>query len=658
MNKIKKRIKNSLILLACLCILKLVLVNVFFVNYQVLITSILFLLDILMLVIYFFVTRSIQLKDDEKIKEANRQAVDTVSYVSSKMPMGIVVWNDKREIDWLNSYADQMFTEKNIDGKEFATTLIELLKSNKDTFKLGRNTYRVSFDAEKQLAYFFDITEEETIKARIHDSQPVVGVLSFDNYDDAVDKMDDKEISYFNSFLTTLVSDWMEDFGVYVKRLNAEKYFFISRYEDLTKMKEKKFDLLDILRKEAENQNFPITISIGISFGEGSLDKIGDVAQNNLDMALIRGGDQVVIKDVADNAKPMYFGGKSSAKTKRTRVRSRAISTALQRIFSQATDIYIMGHRYPDMDALGSAYGVYALAEFSKKEAWIVLDQTEIIPDVQRCLQEIHKVPELEQRLVSPEDAMKNVKENSLLVMVDYHKPSLSISEKLYEKFQNIVIIDHHRRGEEFPENPLLTYIESSASSASELVAELVQQQSSQVNYLDKMEATLLLAGMVVDTKSFEVRTSARTFDFASYLRSVGADAPMIRYLISTDLSNYLEISSLIAKSEFVTSDIVVANGAETAKYDSVTAAKTADTLLSMYGINAAFVITKRTDGLIGISARSSGTINVQMIMEKLNGGGHFNNAATQLSDMTIDQAKEVLLKAINENINELYEEE
>lgn len=658
MNKIKKRIKNSLILLACLCILQLVLVNVFFVNYQVLITSILFLLDILMLVIYFFVTRSIQLKDDEKIKEANRQAVDTVSYVSSKMPMGIVVWNDKREIDWLNSYADRMFTEKNIDGKEFATTMIELLKSNKDTFKLGRNTYRVSFDAEKQLAYFFDITEEETIKARIHDSQPVVGVLSFDNYDDAVDKMDDKEISYFNSFLTTLVSDWMEDFGVYVKRLNAEKYFFISRYEDLTKMKEKKFDLLDILRKEAENQNFPITISIGISYGEGSLDKIGDVAQNNLDMALIRGGDQVVIKDVADNAKPMYFGGKSSAKTKRTRVRSRAISTALQRIFSQATDIYIMGHRYPDMDALGSAYGVYALAEFSKKEAWIVLDQTEIIPDVQRCLQEIHKVPELEQRLVSPEDAMKSVKENSLLVMVDYHKPSLSISEKLYEKFQNIVIIDHHRRGEEFPENPLLTYIESSASSASELVAELVQQQSSQVNYLDKMEATLLLAGMVVDTKSFEVRTSARTFDVASYLRSVGADAPMIRYLISTDLSNYLEISSLIAKSEFVTSDIVVANGAETAKYDSVTAAKTADTLLSMYGINAAFVITKRTDGLIGISARSSGTINVQMIMEKLNGGGHFNNAATQLSDMTIDQAKDVLLKAINENINELYEEE
>ena len=242
--------------------------------------------------------------------------------------------------------------------------------------------------------------------------------------------------------------------------------------------------------------------------------------------------------------------------------------------------------------------------------------------------------------------------------MVDYHKPSLSISQSLYEQFDKIVIIDHHRRGEEFPSKPLLTYIESSASSASELVTELIQYQSSRANRLDRFEATLLLAGMTVDTNSFNVRTTARTFDVASYLKACGADASLVQYLLSSDLETYLEISDLIAQSEYVTSDIVVATGTDEKEYNSVIAAKTADTLLSMININGAFVITKRTDGLVGISARSTGTINVQLIMESLGGGGHFTNAATQLENVTVEETKQRLLAVINENMNQLYDKE
>ncbi len=510
----------------------------------------------------------------------------------------------------------------------------------------------------KGVVYFIDVTQNQLLKIHQVNSQPIIGILSIDNYADTVDKLDEKEVSYLNSFITTLISDWMNEYHVFFKRINSERFFFFGQMSDLKKMMDKKFDLLDRLRAEAERQNHPLTLSMGIAYGQQTLEEIGSEAQNNLDIALVRGGDQVVVKEVREGAKPTYYGGKSATTIKRTRVRSRAMSTALRKIFDETGDVFIMGHRFPDMDAIGSAVGVSCLARFNQKKAYIVIDEKEIIPDVERCLTEIHKEPELEMQLITPERAMELKKDKDLLVMVDYHKPSLSISQSLYEQFDKIVIIDHHRRGEEFPSKPLLTYIESSASSASELVTELIQYQSSRTNRISRLEATLLLAGMTVDTNNFNVRTTARTFDVASYLKTCSADASLVQYLLSSDLATYLEISHLIAHNEQVTEDIVVAAGTDEKEYNSVIAAKTADTLLSMVNINGAFVITKRTDGLVGISARSTGTINVQLIMESLGGGGHFTNAATQLENVTVEEAKQQLLAAIQENMNQLYKKE
>ena len=532
-------------------------------------------------------------------------------------------------------------------------------EKKKNQLYLADKTFQFDLDTVKGVVYFSDVTQTQLLKLHQTNSQPVIGILSIDNYADAIDKLDDKEISYLNSFVTTLVSDWMNEYHVFFKRINSERFFFFTQLNVLKKMMDKKFDLLDRLREEAEKQNLPITLSMGIAYGQDPLDEIGAEAQNNLDVALVRGGDQVVVKEMREGAKPVYYGGRSAKTVKRTRVRSRAMSTALRRIFDETGDVFIMGHKFPDMDAIGSAFGVSCLARFNQKKAYVVIDETEIIPDVERCLEEIHKHPDLEAQLISPKRAMELKKDEDLLVMVDYyHKPSLSISQSLYEQFDKIVIIDHHRRGEEFPSKPLLTYIESSASSASELVTELIQYQSSRANRLDRFEATLLLAGMTVDTNSFNVRTTARTFDVASYLKACGADASLVQYLLSSDLETYLEISDLIAQSEYVTSDIVVATGTDEKEYNSVIAAKTADTLLSMININGAFVITKRTDGLVGISARSTGTINVQLIMESLGGGGHFTNAATQLENVTVEETKQRLLAVINENMNQLYDKE
>lgn len=633
----------------------------FYISNNYLLIAGLLVLNLFLINRIFYLIKKLEISNSERIREASSIAEKSLDYAFNEVSVGIINYDPvTKEAKWLNPFADDIFRK---DGQELISpeliqTYVNLAEKGKDIFKVADSVYRFNVDTELNTITFKDITEESNLYQEKIGMQTAIGIVSLDNYDDVTDSMDDKQISYLNSFITTMVSDWMDEYHVFYKRLNAERYFFIAQLEDIKKMMDSKFQILDNIRKESNTREIAITLSMGISYGGETLNQTGNTAQTNLDTALVRGGDQVVVKEAKDNAKPIFYGGRTASVAKRTRVRSRAMSTAIQGILSESSDVYIMGHRFPDMDAIGSAFGMARLAKFNGKEPWIVLEKNESIPDVERVMSELVKFPELAKQIISPKEAMRKKTDSSLLIMVDYHKPSLSISQELYEQFDKVVIIDHHRRGDEFPAKPLLAYIESSASSASELVTELIEYQSNSQRKLDKFESTLLLAGIVVDTKSFSVRTTARTFDVASYLRTCGADSSLVQYLLSSDLDSYLEMNSLIAKSEYVTSDTVIVSGREDKEYDSVTAAKTADTLLSMVGINAAFVITKRTDKQIGISARSNGSINVQLIMENLGGGGHFTNAAVQLSNVTINEVKEQLLKVIHQNIDVMYGEE
>lgn len=476
-----------------------------------------------------------------------------------------------------------------------------------------------------------------------------IGFISIDNYDDLIDQKDDKEISYLNSLITTLVSDWASEHKVFYKRINSERFLFVATLADIEKMKENNFDFLKQIRNIATSHELGLTISMGISYGDETTEKIGETAQNNLDVALIRGGDQVVIKDAKDNAKPIFYGGNTDGTPKRTRVRSRAMSTSLKKIFSENRKIFVMGHYYPDMDALGAAFGVAYLAGANQRESYIILNEKEISADIERSLEELKKYPNLKKLVITSKEAIELHDDESILVMVDYHRPSLSISQAVYDAFENIVVIDHHRRGDEFPEKPLLTYIESTASSASELVAELIQYQSGNTKVkLPKFTSTALLAGIYVDTKNFTVRTNARTFDIAAYLKNKGADTTLVQYMLSTDLNSYLTISELVSRSEYYQDDIVVSTAKKTQVYDSVTIAKAADTLLSMNGIHASFVISKQPNDVVGISARSTGKINVQRIMEALGGGGHFTNAATQIKGESLEKVHKMLFEELS----------
>ncbi|MGM0165069.1 hypothetical protein IGI39_000010 [Enterococcus sp. AZ135] len=649
------RIKGSFFLL---CLLLIQLAAIFLFPFTFFTAGIVILIDLLLLVSMIVLQKRIEISNQKKIQYASRRAQEALAYVSDDMPVGIITWDESNSFTWTNpAITESVQHLSKDDQQDMVNELLQRADKGKSIYKIGNVLYHFDLNREKRVAYLIDITKEYALENKEKQQQAVVGILSVDNYDDVIDRRDDKEISNLNSFITTIISDWMDSYRIFYKRVNAERFFIFARYDDLEKMIENNFDLLEHIRVSAGKQDMLITVSMGISYGTESLEVIGDEAQNNLDIALVRGGDQVVVKNAAEDQKPVFYGGKSASAAKRTRVRSRAMSTALKNVFNQTGNVFVMGHRFPDMDAIGSAFGVACLARYHDKKVRIVINEEETIPDVERCLEEIHQNGELEDLLISPEAAKKQRKAGDLLVMVDYHRPSLSIDQELYEQFENIVIIDHHRRGEEFPEKSLLTYIESSASSASELVTELIQFESNEHQKMSKMEATLLLAGITVDTKNFAVRTTARTFDVASYLKTCGADASLVQYLLSTDIQSYLEISKLVGESEYVKDDIVVATGTDEQEYDSVTAAKTADTLLSMVDINAAFVIIKRVDGVIAISARSSGTINVQTVMEALGGGGHFTNAATQLKNSTIAEAKKQLLEAINEQLMEGTEE-
>lgn len=480
-----------------------------------------------------------------------------------------------------------------------------------------------------------------------------IGLISIDNYDDLIDKKDDKQISYLNSLITTLISDWASENKIFYKKIHSERFIFVAKIKDIEQMRENGFEFLKHVKAIATKNDLGLTLSMGISYGDETAEKIGEIAQNNLDIALVRGGDQVVLKEASENAKPQFFGGNTDGTPKRTRVRSRAMSTALKKIFTENKKIFIMGHRFPDMDALGAAFGVAYLAKSNDCESYIILNPKEIMADIERSMEELKKYPELENLVITSQEALDLLDKDSVLVMVDYHKPSLSISQEVYDAFEKIVIIDHHRRGDEFPEKPLLTYIESTASSASELVAELIQYQSNMRLNITKFIPTVLLAGIYVDTKSFVVRTTGRTFDIAAYLRNKGADTALIQYLLSTDIESYLLISELVSKTKYFQPDIVVSTANKSHIYDSVTAAKAADTLLSMNGIHASFVITKQPNDIIGISARSSGKINVQTIMEALGGGGHFTNAATQIHGESLENVRKMLFNELSKLENE-----
>ena len=502
--------------------------------------------------------------------------------------------------------------------------------------------------------YLLDISRYAKIERKYKAERLAIGQVFIDNYDELSEVMHDQELTSMSSYVQNTLSNYAKKFNSYLKRIDEDHFLLLAHMQDLDKMEKDKFSVLDKIRLETSRNNTPLTLSIGIAFGSDSLTEIANQAQSNLDLALGRGGDQVVLRQPGKDAR--FYGGKSNPMEKRTRVRARMVSQALSELFKDADRVLVVGHMRPDMDSVGSGIGVVKIARLHGVKANFVLDVKNTNYDVGRLVARMQEEKQDTDIFIDPDKALDEVTDKSLLVMVDHSKYSITYSKKLYDRLKNrIIVIDHHRRGEEFPENPMLTYVEPYASSACELVTEMIeyQQPANGQRVLTDLEATAMLAGIVVDSKEFSLRTGTRTFDAASYLRSIGADSTVVSLLLKEDINSFLEKAHLVATLKLVKPHMAVLCGPDDKIIDPIITAQAADVALDLENIGASFAITRRDQNTIGISARSMGKINVQLIMEKLGGGGHLSNAATQLEDVTVDEAKQKLLEAIDE-----YEEE
>lgn len=598
-------------------------------------------------------------RTEQTMISETEEYISTLSYRVKKvgeealleMPIGIVLYSEDYKVEWANPYMNKFTKQDTIVGESLTTLsddLIAQIKEDQGETWLEIEDYKLHtlIKRDERLLYIFDRTNQTKIHNLYQNEQTVLSIIFLDNYEEITQGMDDTNKSQINSQVTSTLNKWAGDYGIYLKRTSQERFIAVMSQEILQTLERSKFEILDEVRELITNQNVPLTLSFGVGVGPVSLPELGELAQSSLDLALGRGGDQVAIKD--DTGKVRFYGGKTNPMEKRTRVRARVISHAMKELVQESERVLIMGHKSPDMDSVGAAIGILKIAQANDKPAAIVLDPHDIDTGVQRMIEEIQEDEGLWSNFITPEDSLELVTNETLLVVVDTHKPSLVAEEKLLNKTEHVVVIDHHRRAEEFISDPTLVYMEPYASSTAELVTELLEYQPKKLK-LSMLESTALLSGIIVDTKSFTLRTGSRTFDAASYLRSKGADTVLVQKFMKEDLDVYVKRSRLIEKANVYRDGIAISTGEHGEAYGPVIIAQAADTLLTMTGVVCSFVISERKDGRIGISARSLGDVNVQIIMERMNGGGHLTNAATQLEDTTIEDARALLQDIIDE---------
>ena len=492
--------------------------------------------------------------------------------------------------------------------------------------------------------YWMDVTDTEEMRRTLELTRPVVAILMVDNYEDLMKATPEGKRSAVRAMLEEKLSQWSAGSEGMMLRYDRDRYLFVFEEKSFSDFAAKRFDVLDAVREVVAGEGVAATLSIGVGRDADSFEALFKNASVALEMALSRGGDQAVVKDKLNFE---FYGGRSKATEKRTKVKSRVMANALAELIDEAKQVYVMGHSYADMDALGAAAGVCAIVRKRGKKCRIVIDAENNA--AHPMLRRLQALPEYQGAFLSGDDAFLRVQPETLLVVVDTNRPGSVESEPLLDACNRVAVIDHHRRGSSYIDKMALNYHEPYASSASELVTELLQYLIEPGDLL-KAESEALLAGIVLDTKNFTNRTGGRTFEAAAYLRRAGADTADVQRMFQSDLQSMISRYDIIRRAELYHGDIAIA--ALDQECDRVIAAKAADEMLTLQGVRASFVLYRKDDGIY-ISARSLGEINVQVLVETLGGGGNSTTAGGQCSGMTVAEAKATLLRAIDKYFEE-----
>ena len=621
------------------------------------------ILDIFSLVIYLLIGILIFtlyiLQKKKAVEQMNRYISKLTNRIKdssekgiNKFPIGIIVIDEDKNIEWANNFIYKNIKVEEIKGLNILelmpeiSELFELETPVDNQFEIFGKHFKVNYQKDSGYIYFFDITESKVVMQRFRDTRPIILNLSLDNYEDVSDSLDDEVASRLDATIVITLTDWAKKNSIYLKRIDEDRFIGLLNVKDLKKIEKEKFQILNTIRNLKEVFDAPITLSIGVGMGTDFLPELGELAKSSLDLALGRGGDQVAMKDVDGTIR--FYGGKTNPQEKRTRIKARVVSNALADIVSDSDKIIVMGHKRPDFDAVGACVGIYTFAKIVGKECYIILNDSDRDETIQKVMFEIDNSDEqLARVFVDSDEAWELMTPQTTLIIVDTSDASRVIDAAILSKANRKVIIDHHRRGEEIITNPLLTYIEPYASSASELIAELIEYQT-KLEKITPVAATIMLGGIVVDTQNFSIRTGSRTFDAAAYLRSNGADPTRVKTILKEPFENFMNRVEIINNSIQKTPEIIMAKAPEDKYYTNVMLAQSADLLLTLKGIECSFAIGYLEEGKVGISARSLGNINVQLIMEELGGGGHLANAATQIEGINLDEALDRLNDAID----------
>lgn len=497
------------------------------------------------------------------------------------------------------------------------------------------------------ILYFLDITQIMKEKKKYEDSRTCVGILTVDNYEEIIQRIDVENRPQVIAEIEKVIYDWAASTGGIVVKNDRNTFVYVFEYKYLKEIKENKFDILDQIKEINVEAGIQLTLSIAISIdGDTNYDKY-KTALESMDIVLGRGGDQAVVKE---NGKYTFFGGRTEEVEKRTKVKARTVAHALENLIKESDNILIMGHSNGDIDSMGSSLGIYRLAKTLEKETNIVNNTYGMT--LSKFIEELEKDDAYKDAIIGKNEALNKATNKTLLIVTDTHKQNYVEVPELLDKVGQIVVIDHHRRSTDYIENATLTFQEVYASSTAELVTEILQYTDVKIK-LKPIEVEGLYGGIMVDTKNFTFKTGVRTFEAAAYLRKCGVDIIKVKKWFQSDLNSYNEIANIVKNAEMYDNSIAIAIYDKEDKDANLICAKAADELLTISDITASFVLGNVGDRVC-ISGRSIGDVNVQLILEKLGGGGHITLAGAQVEGMTLEEVKQELINRINEYFSEI----
>lgn len=595
----------------------------------------------------------------EKLKETQetlKQKNVAEKVVSEEAPIGIILFDTEYKIKWANKYAKGFIFQNTMEEKNIETISNDLyqellVKNEQFILKIYTYLYDIEVDYKNGIVFLYEVTEREETKKKYDASTDVIAILNLDNLSDAVSVLDVSERSYIQGKYLEALEEWADEFSFYLMPVSTSKLIALMNKENLQSLVADEFQIIETIDGISRENDLLVTLSSGIACSNIKLNKLGDIAEDALDLALSRGGGQVVVNIEGNDL--MYFGGNTNTVEKRTRITTRINTQKLERLFEETNRIFISPHKYPDTDAFGAAMGILKMAHAFNKEAYIILDQGAVDKSVSKILTSIeYEYVTFLDYLVSPSQALDLLNREDLLVLVDHHSFGQTMDERIPMRTKNVVIIDHHRKLNDAIEFGLINHIEPYASSSVELITEMIDLASREV-VLNQFEATVMLSGIMVDTNNFMYRTGSRTFEAAAILRKFGADTFKVKNILREGLEEIQLRSRLLSLAEVVHkrfSIVIIPNNIEC---NRTLLARVADMLLEIEDTVAAFALGYLGDEEVGISARSLEGFNVQVLMEKFNGGGHLNNAGAQVKNSDINKVRVELIQTLNEAVSE-----